>query len=113
MATLPVKVIPHGGLSLGASDYAAATASPGNDKAPTGPGVVLLVKNGDASAHTVTLAVPETVDSLTVNSRTVPVPAGDTGFIPLLDLYKDPADGLATFTYDAVTSVTVAVIRAA
>lgn len=111
MATLPVKVIPHGGLSLGAADYAPATAS--GDKAPTGTGVVLLVKNGDASAHTVTLAVPETVDGLAVTSRTVPVPAGDTGFIPLLDLYKSPSDGLAAFTYDAVTSVTVAVIRAA
>ena len=112
MATLPVKVIPHGGLSLGTSDYAAATASPRNDKAPTGSGVVLLVKNGDASAHTVTLAVPETVDGLTVTSRTVSVPAGDTGFILLLDLYKSPSDGLATITYDGVTTVTVAVVRA-
>jgi hypothetical protein len=112
MATLPVKVIPHGGLSLAASDYSAATAS-GGDKAPTGSGVVLLVKNGDSAAHTVTLAVPETVDGLAVTSRAVPVPAGDTGFIPLLDLYRSPSDGLATFTYDAVTSVTVAVIRAA
>jgi hypothetical protein len=110
MATLPVKVIPHGGLSLAASDYAAATAA-GGDKAPTGSGVVLLVKNGDSAAHTVTLAVPETVDGLTVNSRSVPVPAGDTTLIPLPDLYKHPADGLATFTYDNTTSVTVAVIR--
>jgi hypothetical protein len=111
MATLPVKVIPHGGLSLGTSDYAAATAS-GGDKAPTGSGVVLLVKNGDSAPHTVTLAVPETIDSLSVASRAVVVPAGDTGFIPLLDLYKSPTTGLATFTYDAVTSVDVAVIRA-
>jgi hypothetical protein len=83
----------------------------GGDKAPTGSGVLLLVKNGDASAHTVTLAVPETVDGLSVTSRTVSVPASDTGFIPLLDLYKSPSNGLATFTYDGVTSVTVAVIR--
>jgi hypothetical protein len=112
MATLATKVVPHAGLSLGNADYAAATSGAG-DKAATGSGVILLVKNGDASAHTVTLHVPETVDTLAVSNRTVSVPAGDTGFIPLTDLYKDPSTGLATITYDATTSVTVAVIRVA
>ena len=31
MATLPVKEVPHGGLSLGASDYAASYASTGRE----------------------------------------------------------------------------------
>jgi hypothetical protein len=39
------------------------------------------------------------------------VPAGDLGIVPLLDLYRDPANGLASWTYDAETSVTVAVVR--
>jgi hypothetical protein len=112
MATLPTKVIPHAGLILASSDYVAAAVS-GGDKAVTGSGLLLLVKNGDSVSRTVTLAVPETVDSLAVTSRAVPIPAGDEAFIPLLDLYKDPATGLASFTYDVATSLTVAVVRTA
>lgn len=111
MATLTTKVIPHAGLLLADADYAAASS--GGDKAATGSGVLLLVKNGDAASHTVTLAVPQTVDTLAVSARTVTVPAGDTAVIPLQDLYKNPSTQLASWTYDAVTSVTVAVIRAA
>jgi hypothetical protein len=111
MATLTTKAVPHAGLILGSPDFAAASS--GGDKAATGAGMLLVVKNGDSSAHSVILAVPETVDSLAVSSRTIAVAAGDTGYIPLLDLYKDPATGLASWTYNATpTSVTVAVIRA-
>ena len=111
MATLATKVVPHAGLVLGSSDYVAAAS--GGDKAATGSGMLLCVQNGDSASHTVTLAVPETVDSLDVASRTVTIAASKTGFIPLLDLYNDPSTGLASWTYDAVTSVTVAVLRVA
>ena len=110
MATLSVKVVPHGGLTLANSDYQAATA--GGDESATGSGMLLLVKNADEAAHTVTLAVPQTVDGLAVSSREVQVPAGDTAFIPLLDLYK-AGNGLASWTYDAAAELTVAVIRVA
>lgn len=110
MGTLTTNVIPHAGLVLAPGGFAAASG--GGDKAATGTGVVLIVKNGDTASHTVTLAVPETVDSLAVVSRAVVIAAGDTGYIPLQDLYKDPVTGLASWTYDAVTAVTVAVIRA-
>lgn len=110
MATLAVKVVPHAGLITAPADYVAASA--GGDESVTGAGVLLVVKNGDAASHTVTLAVPETVDALAVASRAVAVPAGDTAYIPLQDLYRDPVTGLASWTYDAVTSMTVAVIRA-
>lgn len=106
MATLQAQVVPHGGLSP-----AYTPASGGGDKTPCGGGVALVVKNTDASAHTVTLAVPEKVDSLTVQSRTVSVPASGETVIPLLGLYEDPATGLASVTYDAATGLTVAVIR--
>jgi hypothetical protein len=111
LATLPVKVIPHGGLVLAATDYEAVSA--GGDQSATGSGMLLLVKNSDTVQHTVTLAVPQKVDGLAVASRPVQVPAGDTAFIPLLDLYKDAASGLASWTYDAVTGLTAAVIRVA
>jgi hypothetical protein len=41
----------------------------------------------------------------------VPVPAGKTLFIPVTDRYRNTATGRAAITYDAVTTVTVAVIR--
>jgi len=98
--------VPHNGLS---ASYTPADGA--GDKAPCGGGVALHVKNSDASAHTVTLAVPEKVDSLSVQSREVTVPATGEVFVPLPDLYSDPSDGLAALTYDAAAGLTVAVIR--
>lgn len=106
MANLPVQVVPHDGLPAA---YTPADAD--GDRAPCGGGVALHVKNSDASAHTVTLAVPEKVDALPVQSRAVGIPAAGEMFIPLPDLYSDPADGLAALTYDAADGLTVAVIR--
>jgi hypothetical protein len=111
MATLPVKVVPHAGLSIAPGGYTPAGAA--GDQAATGPGVLLLASNGSGAAVTVTLTVPETVDSLPVQARGVTIPAGATGLIPLLDLYRSPSSGLAAITYSAVASVTVAVIRVA
>jgi hypothetical protein len=106
MATLATQVIPHDGV---APTYASAAS--GGDKGTPGAGVMIHVKNGDSGSHTLTLAVPGEVDSLAVASRAVAVAAGAAKFIPLIDLYKDPATGLASWTYDAVTSVTIAVVR--
>lgn len=106
MATLQTQVVPHTGLS---ATYPAASG--GGDKCATGSGVFLHVKNGDSGTHTVTLATPGTDDGLAIADRTVTVAAAGAQFIPVPDLYKDPSDGLAHITYDAVTSVTVAVLR--
>ena len=109
MATLATQVLAHGGT---APSYAAASS--GGDKGATGSGVFLAVKNSDTATHTVTLPIPETIDGQAVTSRTVDVPAagsGGTMFIPLLDIYKQPSDGLAHFSYDASTDLTVAVFR--
>lgn len=91
MATLPAKVVPHGGLSLAPGTNVAASAC--GDKAATGSGALLLVQNGSGSVVTVTLAVPETVDGLPVQSRKIAVPAGDLGLIPLPDVYRDLSSG--------------------
>jgi hypothetical protein len=106
LATLTTQVVPHAGL---APTFAAATS--GGDKAATGTGVAFAVKNGGGSSITITFAVPQTVDSLAVTSRTVSVAAGAESYIPLPDLYKNSSDGLAHITYSAVTTVTVAVLR--
>jgi hypothetical protein len=110
MATLALQTVAHAGAAVTFS-----AAAGGGDKTPTGVGVALLVKNGDSGSHTVTLAIPSTTtyDGLVIANRTVTVAAGVTSCIPLLDIYNDPADSLAHITYDAVTSVTVAVIRVA
>jgi hypothetical protein len=109
MAALATNVVPLQGLQLDAQLVAAAA---GGDTAQTGSGTYLAVKNADASSHTVTLAVPATVDGdLTITSRAVVVAAGKTWFIPLTDRYRNPSTGRAAITYDAVTSVTVGVFR--
>ena len=109
MADLDTNVVPLTGLQFD-TEYVAAAG--GGDTCDTGPGVLLLVKNGDASPHTVTLATPETVDGLAVADRTVNVPAGADVAIPVTHRYRDPSTGRAAVTYDGVTSVQVAVVRA-
>lgn len=108
MATLTTNVVPHTGLI----NVVPVAAESGGDQCATGSGVLLYVNNGDASAHTVTLVTPTKVDGLDVADRAVAVPAGQTAYIPVTDLYRDPSTGLASITYAATpTSVTVAVLR--
>lgn len=106
MATLTTQPIPPAGL---APTFVAASS--GGDKVVPGVGVVLAVKNGDSASHTVTLVTPGTVAGLAIADRAVTVAAGVTALIPVDDTYRDTATGLASITYDAVTSVTVAALR--
>jgi hypothetical protein len=106
MAALPTAVMP---LTGGAIEFTPAAG--GGDTCQTGLGVLLLVKNGDSSSHTVTLATPGTVNGLAIADRAIVVPAGDELGIPVTNDYRDPATGRAAITYDGVTSVEVAVIR--
>lgn len=106
MATLTTQTAALAGLAV-----SLVPATSGGDACPTGAGLVLVVKNGDASSHTVTLATPGTVDGLAIADRAVTVAAGALEFIPLADIYRNPATGLASLTYDAVTSLDVAVVR--
>lgn len=108
MAALPTQVPPLAGLEINFDP-----AASGGDTCLTGAGVLLLVKNGDASSHTVTLATPGTVNGLAIADRAVPVAAGATEAIPVTVDYRDPSTGRASITYDDVTSVEVAVVRVA
>lgn len=109
MAALATNVVPLTGLQL---DGVLVAATSGGDDCQTGAGVFLVVKNADASGHTVTLATPQTVDGdLAVADRAVTVAAGKTELIPVTDRYRSPATGRCAITYDAVTSVSVAVVR--
>ncbi|MFD9064186.1 hypothetical protein ACFVZ3_21985 [Kitasatospora purpeofusca] len=105
MVALNIVAAPiAGGVSL--SDNLTA-ASAGGDTAPTGPGRFLVVKNGDASSHTVTVVTPGTVNGLAVADATVTVPAGKIHTIPLGGVFAGPTARRANITYDAVTSLTV------
>ncbi|NUT96729.1 MAG: hypothetical protein HOY78_32380 [Saccharothrix sp.] len=108
MATLTVTRVPlDGGLVLEDNDV---PASGGGDLAPVGPNRFLFVKNADASSHTVTLATPGTVQGLDVENPAVVVGAGKSAVVPLPRLLRG-SNGMAALTYDAVTSVTVAVLE--
>ena len=108
MAALVKNSVGQAGLRI---DTLFVAAGAGGDTAPTGTGVSLLVKNGSGSSITVTAAYPSKYDGdQTVSGRTFTVPATTGEFeIPLRDVYKDPATGLAAITYSAVTTVTVCV----
>ncbi|MFD3483781.1 hypothetical protein [Streptomyces sp. NPDC058665] len=106
MAALSTSVVPRGGLAV-----EPVAAAGGGDTCQTGAGVVLLVRNGDESSHTVTLVTPGTVNGLAIADRAVTVAAGDEVLIPVTSEYYNPSTGRANITYDGVTDLTVAVIR--
>jgi hypothetical protein len=107
MALLPTQVVAPTGTALNFDN-----AAGGGDTCVTGSDVRLYVKNGSGSSVTVTLATPGTVDGdLAIADRTVTVAAGATTAIPMTDLYRNPSTGVASITYSAVTTVTVAVVR--
>ncbi|MCR3732191.1 hypothetical protein FHS35_009109 [Streptomyces umbrinus] len=107
MAILSAQSLPFGGLQP-----AFAAAAGGGDQAPVGEKLVLIVRNGDASAKTVTVATPGTVGDLAVADASQVIPAAGVAAIPLkASVYRDPATGRAAITYSAVTSVTVAVLQ--
>jgi len=111
LAAITTNLVPLTGLRFD-NLLAAANAS---DDAETGAGIVLVVKNGNAGACTVTITTPETVDGdLAVADRVVSVPAttGET-LIPLTSRYRDPTTGRCTITFSPTSSVTRCVVRVA
>lgn len=108
MAALTLNSVPIAtGKSL-SDNLVAATAL--GDSAPVGPNRFLVVKNGDASSHTVTVVTPGTVAGLAIGDVVTVVAAGKLSVIPLPRMLAG-ADGRASITYDAVTSVTVGVFE--
>ncbi|WP_432136833.1 hypothetical protein [Streptomyces sp. bgisy154] len=109
MATLSVQAITADGLD---PTYAAASA--GGDKVRPGKTTFLHVINGDASPITVTLATPGNYyGSLANPDLTVTVAASGEQMIPVpVTPFADSSDsGLASISYSAVASVTVAALR--
>ncbi|MCZ7414313.1 hypothetical protein [Streptomyces sp. WMMC897] len=108
MADLSVVMAPvNGGAAL---EDNAVPAAVGGDTAPCGPGRFLYVMNGDASPHTATVDVTRKMSGLAVEDAVLTVAAGESGVLPLTRNLAS-ADGRAAITYDAVTSVNVAVFE--
>lgn len=108
MAELTVQAVTRSGSGL---EPTYANAASGGDTVRVVPNLWLHVKNGDSSEHTVTIATPKTVDGLAVADGTWTVPASEERLIgPIGDVFRD-SDGMASITYDGVTSVTIAAFR--
>ena len=106
MATLATQAVALTGLE---AVYSAAAA--GGDKFTPTRTTFLHVKNGDVSDKTVTVVTPGTVLGLAIADAATVVTAGEERFIgPFDPAVFAGSDGLASITYSAVTSVTVAVV---
>lgn len=111
MAVLTPTAITRAGHSLAGAPADVA----GDSFANTGHEYV-VVKNTDAASHTVTFAVQATLDGLSVSGgKVVTVEAGATKIIGPFppNIYNNAATGRVAMSYDAVTSVSVAVFKAA
>lgn len=107
MATLAVQQIPVTGFT---PTFAAAAG--GGDAANPDDRTFLRVKNGSASPINVTIVVPGTLYGQALADPVVVV-AATTGDV-LINLppgLADPATGLVSWTYSAVATVTVALVR--
>lgn len=89
-------------------------ASGGGDTLNVTNDVYLFVRNGDASSKTVTVVrAGNDAYGQAIPDIAVVVVAGATAVIgPIPPAFRDPGDGLVDVTYSAVTSVTVAAMRA-
>lgn len=108
MATLTVQSYNRSGIT---PTYGAA-ASGGDEFVNTGVEFI-HIKNGDASPKVLTIVTQNVSDGLAVADRTITVPATSEkmlGPFPI-SVYNDSA-AKVQLTYDAVSSVTIAVIKA-
>lgn len=115
MATLTVQNVSKAGLADLSGALAAADAA--GDQVAAAGGLLLVVENGDASSHTVTVARPSATANvggygdLAVADLTLTVAAGDIGFLTIPSKYADGSN--FAWTYDAVTSLGVGVFSLA
>lgn len=104
MATLAAQTIAVTGTEV---TYGAATSA---DKAVPRAYQFLHVKNGSASDVDVTLTVPGKTWGQDNPDVAVTVTAGEERFIYLPPQIADPSTGLISWSYEATTSVTVALL---
>lgn len=107
MANIAAQQVPVTGLTP-----AFVAAAAGGDSASPDDRTHLRVKNGSAASVNVTLVVPGSTYGQPNPDVVIAVPAGGDVSVALPPALVDPATGLVGWTYSAVASVTVAVVRA-
>lgn len=112
MALLSVTPITKAGIPNFAGTLVAAEAA--GDSVNSSSGIFITMANGDASAHTLTVAAPVSstncggYGALPVDDIPLVVAAGGLGVVAIPSNYID-GNGNFAWTYDDVTSVTVGV----
>ncbi|NIU01084.1 MAG: hypothetical protein GWN01_09210 [Nitrosopumilaceae archaeon] len=112
MADLTVQEISQTGLN---PSFAAAAA--GGDSYLNDDRTFFVIKNADASSHTVTLTAQRTTfeitgfGTVTFSDIVVAVPASEERWIKAPPAVYNDGNGKVQATYDAVTSITVGVIK--
>jgi hypothetical protein len=95
-------------------DLTGVAAAGGGDTFPNTGQEQVIIKNGDASSHTVTFGIQQTVDGQAVANAAQTIAAGATmmfGPFPI-GTYNDTATPpLCHIAYSAVTSMTVKVVK--
>jgi len=113
VAQYVTNVVPLAGTACRAL-LTAASAPVNGDTCATGTGTFLLVENTGAGACVVTIATPGFVEGdLTITGRaatSTPITNG-LNIIPLTDVHRDQATGLATLTFSATSGVKAIVLR--
>lgn len=112
MAELAVQSISKAGIADVSGALTAADVA--GDSVRSSSGIFIAMENADAASHTLTVTAPtSTIDcpgygSLPVSDITLTVAADDIGFVSIPSAYID-GNGSFSWTYDAVTSVTIGV----
>jgi len=108
MAELAFNAIDKTGIELSSLLVAADVAG---DTFPTGVNGIIVVNNGDASSHTVTITPPIATKNCppfgnqALADIAIVIPAGEQHIFTVPSGYS--ASSLITLTYDAITSMTV------
>ncbi len=116
MAKLTVNSIQKAGIAD--LDAVLVAADVAGDSVDQSSGIFIAMKNADAAPHTLTVAKPAAsadcgnLGALTVDDITLVVAAADIGFVSIPQGYVD-SGGDFSWTYDAITSVTVGVFSIA
>ncbi len=105
MATLTYTTVSHLGVAP-----ALAAASAGGDKIKTHASGCVVVRNADATATTVTVAVPGAEYGQNRPDYTFVVAAGATAYLGPFPADLRGTDGLVALTYSKVTALTVGAI---
>lgn len=116
MAVLQVQQVSKKGIVDVLNALSPADAA--GDSVPSAPGLLIVMDNTDASAHTLTVAAPVAeancgnYGALTVDPLTLVLATNQSGFLAIPNGYVDANNNFA-WTYDAVTGVKIGVFSIA